>query len=66
MTREEIAVMLQRYLTNLGIEMEDAEDAIESFKDADKVSTWAKEAVDAVRKWGIVYGDPDGNYQPRR
>lgn len=63
-TREEIAVMLQRYLTNLGIEMEDAEDAIEFFKDADKVSTWAKEAVDAVRKWGIVYGDPDGNYNP--
>lgn len=63
-TREEIAVMLQRYLTNLGIDMEDADDAIESFKDADKVSTWAKEAVDAVRKWGIVYGDPDGNYNP--
>ena len=34
------------------------------FKDADKISEYAKTSVDNLEKLGIIHGDTDGNFKP--
>lgn len=64
-TREQIAVMLYRYLTGLKVEVPKNIQTVSSFADAASVSDYAKEAVNAMRAWGFVAGDNNGNYNPR-
>lgn len=64
-TREQIAVMLYRYLTGLKFEVPKNIQTVSSFADAASVSDYAKEAVNAMRAWGFVTGDNNGNYNPR-
>lgn len=64
-TREQIAVILYRYLSKLDMTMPTATNAPASFKDAAKISPFAKEAVEAMRQWGFVAGNDLGNYNPQ-
>lgn len=64
-TREQIAAILYRYLGGLGLEMPVAENAPASFTDAANISAYAKDGVEAMRKWGFVNGS-NGAYNPKR
>lgn len=60
-TREEIAVILSRVL---GDKAQDPAEEI-SFKDARKVSPWAKEGVEKALRQGLIKGDTKGNFNPK-
>lgn len=62
-TREEIAVVLNNFMTMEKIDLPDVEKPV-TFKDADKVSTWATDAVDAMRYAGLMNGDDTGKFNP--
>lgn len=57
-SRSEYLVMIMRYI---GIEEQDAS---LSFKDEDRIPTWAKASIAASVKLGIVTGYEDGTFQP--
>ncbi len=59
-TREELCVMMERYLkaNEWGLRNDFAS---VTFKDASKISKWAKSAVLACQKGGIIGGKPSGN-----
>ncbi|MCQ6557611.1 S-layer homology domain-containing protein [Paenibacillus mendelii] len=59
MTRAEMAIMIARAL---GIPM--SEKASASFSDNGDIPQWAKGAVEAIRKLGIVAGRGDGRFVP--
>ncbi len=63
-TREEIVTMLDRYLRENAITLPDAEEAAD-FADEAKISAWAKEAVAAMQKAGIVMGKENHNFAPQ-
>lgn len=79
-SRQEMAVMLDRYLAYRGFEV-DAVDAVgadgeplsggsspaagSSFADADSISPWAAEALVAMRRFGIVLGRPGNLADPQ-
>jgi len=62
-TREELAAILVRYVYLFGDGIV-FDEPIDSFKDADKISDWAVDVVDAAREMGIFKGD-NGNFKPR-
>ncbi|WP_256720838.1 S-layer homology domain-containing protein [Paenibacillus lautus] len=37
-----------------------------TFTDQGNISSWAREAVDALSGQGIILGDPDGSFQPQK
>ena len=57
-TREQMAVLLYRYAQREGIKLKDGEE--KSFADDADISEWAKDAVSALTKAGILNGK-DGN-----
>ena len=62
-TREQIAVILYRYLSKLDMTMPDTGN--KAFNDAASVSAFAKEAVSAMQRWGFVTGDDKGCFNPQ-
>lgn len=64
-TREELATLISRYVNFKGISLKDAEDAVETYADADNVSDWAKDSVECMRKSGILLGDENGSVRPK-
>ncbi len=63
-TRQDMAVMLLRYVENfLGEKLIDSE-AAESFKDENKIAEYAREAVEKMQKAGIINGRSDGSFAP--
>ncbi|MBQ1501101.1 MAG: S-layer homology domain-containing protein, partial [Firmicutes bacterium] len=61
-TREELAAMLYRYAAYKQIELTDGTAKV--FKDADAISDYAKDAVDAMTKAGVINGYPDNTFRP--
>lgn len=64
-TNEEISAMLYRTLTVLKMDLIDVNEQSINFKDEAKISNYAKEAVQALSKKGIVNGKPDGTFGPK-
>ncbi len=64
-TREEIATLLSRYIDKRAFIIEEAQSPAEIFKDTDNISQWAKEAVECMRKTGIMEGDENGYFNPK-
>ena len=66
-TREQIAVLLHRYAEIFGITLVPQETMIFqiTFTDQNDISTWAAEAVWAVRQLGLLAGHPDGRFDPQ-
>ena len=63
-TREQIAVLLAKYAEYMGLTLEMQGDKV-VFKDNDKVSTYAKEAVSTMQQAGIISGREDGKFAPK-
>lgn len=62
-TREQMAVMLYRFAQYKGITLDGANEA--SFTDAAAISGYAKEAVAAMAKAGILSGRENGSFDPK-
>jgi hypothetical protein len=62
-TREQIAVMLYRYAKGKGFNL-DAESSSLIFKDADKISDFAKESITWAVAKGIMKGNSDLTLNP--
>ena len=63
-TREQMALMLIRYCETYDyILPEEAKTA--SFTDEAYISSWALEAVQKSRQWGLINGRGDGSFDPR-
>ena len=63
-TRQDICVMLYRYLTNYA--GKSLSKSSEKFADDDKISSYAKDAVYAMKNIGVIGGYSDGQFSPRR
>ena len=63
-TKQDMAVMLQRYAQTAGIQIPDMEAGI-TFDDDATISSYAKEAVYGLQKAGIVSGDINGRFYPK-
>ena len=62
-TRQEMAVMLNNYITSRNIEIPQAQTA--PFTDQNGISEWAINAVSAIQSAGIISGHPDGRFAPQ-
>ena len=63
-TREQIATILYRYAQFIGLDTSEIGD-VSSFKDGDKVSSWAQEAMAWAVKVGLFKGDDTGKLNPQ-
>ena len=62
-TREQICLMLKKFAEKIKVELPvNTEEKV--FKDNDKISSWAADAVSACQKAGIVGGDANDNFNP--
>ncbi len=61
-TREQLAVFLYNYAQKKGIAFTGES---KTFTDADKISDWAKNAVAALTKAGLLNGRPDGSFDAK-
>ena len=62
-TREQMAVMLFRFIETMDIEIPAG--ASNAFTDQDAISTWATDAVVAIQAMGIITGRPNGAFDPQ-
>ena len=62
-TREEMAVMMNKFLQVTNKKLSEKESKV--FTDGGTVAPWAKEAVGAMAKLGIVKGMEDGSFRPK-
>ena len=62
-TRQDLAVILYRYAQWAGIELPVTQDYT-GFTDDAHVANYAKDAIEAFFKAGIINGYPDGSFQP--
>lgn len=69
-TRQEVAVMLNRSLKILKLKPEVSDDDVQAlikqFKDGDKIAKWAQKPVATVAQEGIVKGMADGTFAPTK
>ena len=63
-TREEMAVMTERFIKAMGFNLMTVNKATE-FKDQDKISLYAVDAVKVMQQYGILDGNPDGSFNPK-
>lgn len=63
-TREQIAVMLCQYVKAMDIQLPQSEGQV-NFNDQEDVSVWAKEAMQVMKKAGIIKGDDKNNCNPK-
>lgn len=61
-TREQLAVFLYNYAQKKGIALTGES---KTFTDADSISDWAKDAVAALTKAGLLNGRPDGSFDAK-
>jgi N-acetylmuramoyl-L-alanine amidase len=59
-SREEAAVILSRC-----VNIDSNENGVD-FKDGSNISAWAKDGVDLISKIGIMKGDDNGNFNPKK
>ncbi|MBR5329722.1 MAG: S-layer homology domain-containing protein [Firmicutes bacterium] len=63
-TREQIASFLDRYINAMYYQLP-SNPQTDRFRDAAKISSWAKNSMEAMRRYGIVAGDLYGNCNPQ-
>lgn len=64
-SREQMATIIARYVDFLDTDLPDADSAVSSFCDASRVSAYAREGLELMRRTGIIVGDQDGNFNPQ-
>ena len=62
-TREQLAVMVYNYLKYKNVEIPETLNT--EFTDSNDISSWATEAVNAMKTLGIINGRPDGSFNPK-
>lgn len=62
-TRQEIAVMLEDYIRNLGLELPAVTDSTD-YSDQSSISGWAVDAVNFVQAAGLMEGLPGNSFLP--
>ncbi len=60
-TRQEMAVMMHRFIQYLGLKLENDG---EEFSDADAIDSWARKSVMSLRETGILTGKPGNLFDP--
>ena len=63
--REDMATMIGRMLKAYGYELPADPEAVDSFKDAGSVASYAAESVETLRNAGILKGDTSGLVNPK-
>ena len=63
--REEMAIMIARYVQNFGYSLQEVPNPIGTFSDIHRVSDWALDGLDLMRRTGLIVGDENGNFCPR-
>ena len=63
-TREQMCVMIVRWLDYMGYELPAVKDA-KAFTDADQFSSWARESIFQAQISGLINGVPGGAFAPR-
>lgn len=63
-TRQDMAVMLERYVAAMGLSAP-AMNAPADFADASSIAAYAKDAAAAMQKAGIISGKPGGMFDPK-
>ena len=61
-TRQELAIIIERFLKNCGIKMEEIKEL--SYKDLDTLPAWSRDAIIAMAKIGLVEGQTEEMYNP--
>ena len=61
-TRQELAIIVDRFLKLRGIQMKEIKEI--SYKDLDKLPTWSRDAIIAMAKIGLVEGQTEEMYNP--
>ena len=61
-TRQELAIIIERFLKVHGITMDEVKEL--SYKDLDTLPTWSKDAIIAMAKIGLVEGQTEEMYNP--
>ena len=65
-TREQMATLVERFMeVRFHVALKDAEHPAAAFSDADQVSDWAKDAVEAMRVAGVLQGDAQNYVNPK-
>lgn len=64
-TREQMATIVARYLAYKKVTLPADNYAVPSFADTPKVSSWAKDSVETLRKCGLLSGDNNRNVNPQ-
>ena len=67
-SREQMAVMMDAYVdwhSEKHGEDHKLKAQVKGFGDSAKIASWATEAVENCRVWGLIAGAPDGNYYPQ-
>ena len=65
-TREQMATMIVRYVKNSSLTIPNAATPAAPFKDAAQVSGWAEDGVEFMRLTGLIIGDNNGNFNPKK
>lgn len=61
-TRQELAIIIERFLKVHGITMDEIKEL--SYKDLDTLPTWSKDAIIAMAKIGLIEGQTEEMYNP--
>ena len=63
-TREQMAVILSRYIKELGINILSSDENIK-YSDSKEISSWAEEAVSYMQKTGLMKGKENNEFDPK-
>ena len=63
-TREEMAVMMEKFLNVAGKNLGEVENTKE-FKDEGKIQSWAQDSVKKMTRLGLINGMEDGSFSPK-
>jgi hypothetical protein len=63
-TREELAVMIDRYITYIKANLSKTNETL-TFKDDKDISTWAKASIALMQQTGIMTGSTDNSINPK-
>ncbi|WP_340401334.1 S-layer homology domain-containing protein [Paenibacillus sp. FSL H8-0079] len=63
-TREELAVMLTRAITNANPSLQ-KDNGVLALTDVESISSWAEDSINQALNLGIIKGDQQGNFKPQ-
>ena len=65
-TREQMATFIAHYIDVSGKTLPNTSTPVSGFKDIDQVSSWAKDGLELMRVTGLIVGDSNGNFNPKK